>query len=149
MPALTPGLTVSLQARQTDCVHAVGRPCDQLHRMQAGAARKVPYRMAPNKTGILTVADAVWGCYLSPGTTMVCEPRIFAEIGLFDTKLQRHEHWDWLLRLTARYDLAYLSEPLAGRESFGVWKIMVRLSTQSKVFAGNTFLSWAAFEAPP
>jgi hypothetical protein len=58
------------------------------------------------KTGILIVADAVWGCYLSPGTTMVCETRIFAEIGLFDTKLQRHEDWDWLLRLTARYDLA-------------------------------------------
>jgi glycosyltransferase involved in cell wall biosynthesis len=68
------------------------------------------------KNGILTIADAVWGCYLSPGTTMVCEPRIFAEIGLFDTSLQRHEDWDWLLRLTARYDLAYLSEPLASRE---------------------------------
>jgi len=68
------------------------------------------------KNGILTAADAVWGCYLSPGTTMICEPRIFAEIGLFDTNLQRHEDWDWLLRLTARYNLAYLSEPLANRE---------------------------------
>jgi hypothetical protein len=37
---------------------------------------------------------------------MVCETRIFAEIGLFDTKLQRREDWDWLLRLTARWDLA-------------------------------------------
>ena len=68
------------------------------------------------KDDILTAADAVWGCYLSPGTTMVCEPRIFAEIGLFDTNLQRHEDWDWLLRLTARCDLGYLSEPLASRE---------------------------------
>jgi glycosyltransferase involved in cell wall biosynthesis len=68
------------------------------------------------KDGILTLADAVWGCYLSPGTTMVCEPRIFAEVGLFDTSLQRHEDWDWLLRLTACNDLAYLSEPLASRE---------------------------------
>jgi glycosyltransferase involved in cell wall biosynthesis len=66
--------------------------------------------------GRLTLADAVWGCYLSPGTTMVCEPRIFAEIGLFDTGLQRHEDWDWLLRLTARYDVAYLPRPLASRE---------------------------------
>jgi glycosyltransferase involved in cell wall biosynthesis len=65
------------------------------------------------KTGILTATDAVWGCYLCPGATMVCEPLIFAEIGLFDTSLQRHEDWDWLLRLTSRYDLAYLSEPLA------------------------------------
>jgi hypothetical protein len=68
------------------------------------------------KNSILTIADAVWGCYLCPGATMVCEPGVFAEIGLFDTKLQRHEDWDWLLRLTARYDLAYLSEPLASVE---------------------------------
>jgi glycosyltransferase involved in cell wall biosynthesis len=68
------------------------------------------------KTGRLTLADIAWGCILSPGTTMICEPRIFAEIGLFDTGLQRHEDWDWLLRLTARYDLAYLAEPLAYRE---------------------------------
>ena len=68
------------------------------------------------KNRILTVSDAVWGCYLSPGTTMVCEPRIFAEVGLFDTSLQRHEDWDWLLRLTARCDFAYLAEPLASRE---------------------------------
>jgi glycosyltransferase involved in cell wall biosynthesis len=68
------------------------------------------------KDDILTAADAVWKCYLSPGTTMVCEPRIFAEIGLFDTDLQRHEDWAWLLRLTARRDLGYLSEPLARHE---------------------------------
>jgi hypothetical protein len=47
---------------------------------------------------------------------MVCEPRIFDDIGLFDASLQRHEDWDWLLRLTARHDIAYLPEPLASRE---------------------------------
>jgi hypothetical protein len=41
-----------------------------------------------------------------PGHHDGLRARIFAEIGLFDTKLQRHEDWDWLLRLTARYDLA-------------------------------------------
>jgi hypothetical protein len=80
--------------------------------MQVDAARS-PIVWLRYKNGILTAADAVWGCYLCPGATMVCEPRIFTEIGLFDTGLQRHEDWDWLLRLTARYDLAYLSEPLA------------------------------------
>ena len=65
---------------------------------------------------VLTLSDAVWGCYLSPGTTMVCEPRVFADIGLFDTTLQRHEDWDWLLRLTARHNVAYLRRPLASRE---------------------------------
>ena len=69
-----------------------------------------------HKTGLLTLTDIAWGCILSPGTTMICEPRIFAEIGLFDTNLQRHEDWDWLLRFCSRYDLAYFAEPLAHRE---------------------------------
>jgi glycosyltransferase involved in cell wall biosynthesis len=68
------------------------------------------------KVTTLTHADLVWGCFLSPGTTMICEPRVFDEIGPFDPALQRHEDWDWLLRFTARYDLAYLATPLARRE---------------------------------
>jgi glycosyltransferase involved in cell wall biosynthesis len=68
------------------------------------------------KTGRLTQTDVVWGCILSPGTTMVCERRVFADIGTFDPGLQRHEDWDWLLRLTSRYDLGYLASPLARRE---------------------------------
>ncbi len=68
------------------------------------------------KTGLLTLADIAWGCVLSPGTTMICERRIFSEIGPFDNSLQRHEDWDWLLRLTSRHDMAYLAEPLARRE---------------------------------
>jgi glycosyltransferase involved in cell wall biosynthesis len=69
-----------------------------------------------NRTGILTKADIVWGCVLSPGTTMICEPSVFKEIGTFDTTLKRHEDWDWLLRFTDRFDLAYLGMPLALRE---------------------------------
>jgi len=68
------------------------------------------------KNGILAITDAVWGCYLSPGTTMVVLVPLHVEVGLFDTDVQRHEDWDWLLRLTARFDLAYLPEPLASRE---------------------------------
>ena len=68
------------------------------------------------KTGILTRADIVWGCFLSPGTTMICERRIFRDVGVFDTGYARHEDWDWLLRFTARHDLGYLAEPLAQRD---------------------------------
>jgi len=67
------------------------------------------------KTGLLTLADIAWGCILSPGTTMMSERRIFEEIGPFDTRIRRREDWDWLLRLTSRFDLAYLAEPLAYR----------------------------------
>jgi glycosyltransferase involved in cell wall biosynthesis len=68
------------------------------------------------RTGRLTASDLVWGCFLSPGTTMICKRRVFDEVGLFDPTLRRHEDWDWLLRATARYDIAYLAEPLARRE---------------------------------
>jgi hypothetical protein len=69
-----------------------------------------------NRNGLLTKADIVWGCVLSPGTTMICERSVFDEIGIFDTTLKRHEDWDWLMRFTDRFDLAYLGMPLALRE---------------------------------
>jgi glycosyltransferase involved in cell wall biosynthesis len=68
------------------------------------------------KATTLTHFDMLWGCFLSPGTTMICERRIFDEIGPFDPTLPRHEDWDWLLRFTARHDLGYLPQPLARRE---------------------------------
>lgn len=68
------------------------------------------------KTGVLTRADIVWGCFLSPGTTMICQTSLFRENGDFDTGFERHEDWDWLLRFTGRHDLAYLAEPLAQRD---------------------------------
>jgi glycosyltransferase involved in cell wall biosynthesis len=68
------------------------------------------------KTGLLGLADIVWGCFLSPGTTMVCRPSVFDRVGMFDSTLGRHEDWDWLLRFSSRHHLAYLAEPLARRE---------------------------------
>jgi glycosyltransferase involved in cell wall biosynthesis len=65
---------------------------------------------------VLTRADLVWGCFLSPGTTMICGRSIFSEIGPFDPALKRHEDWDWLLRFAKKYDLAYFGVPLARRE---------------------------------
>jgi glycosyltransferase involved in cell wall biosynthesis len=65
------------------------------------------------RTGRLTASDLIWGCFLSPGTTMICKRGVFADVGLFDPTLQRYEDWDWLLRATARHDIAYLAEPLA------------------------------------
>jgi glycosyltransferase involved in cell wall biosynthesis len=102
-------------ARQIAFMRSVGHgvSCTACKLVRPGRS---PIAWPRYKNGVLAITDAVWGCYLSPGTTMVCEPRIFAEVGLFDTDVQRHEDWDWLLRLTARFDLAYLSEPLASRE---------------------------------
>ena len=68
------------------------------------------------KTRLLGLADVVWGCFLSPGTTMVCRPSVFKDVGIFDSTLKRHEDWDWLLRFSSQHQLAYLAEPLAWRE---------------------------------
>jgi glycosyltransferase involved in cell wall biosynthesis len=68
------------------------------------------------ETGSLGLADIVWGCFLSPGTTMVCRRSVFERVGMFDSTLGRHEDWDWLLRFSSKHSLAYLAEPLARRE---------------------------------
>jgi glycosyltransferase involved in cell wall biosynthesis len=90
-----------------------GVSCTACYLARPGAA-DVVWPSASSR--LLTRADLVWGCFISPGTTMICEPSVFKEVGPFDTTLKRHEDWDWLLRLTARLDLAYLGLPLARRE---------------------------------
>lgn len=64
-------------------------------------------------TGALGLSDLVWGCFVSPGSTLVCRREIFDEIGLLDIGLQRLEDWDWLLRFTQTYNLGFLKEPFA------------------------------------
>lgn len=55
----------------------------------------------------------LWGCDLSPGSTLVVEASIFDDIGLFDDSLRRLEDWDWLLRFTSRFEIVSVVEPLA------------------------------------
>ena len=52
-------------------------------------------------------------CPLAPGATLMVERRVFEEVGLFYTELERFEDWDWLLRYVRRYDLAVVPESLA------------------------------------
>lgn len=53
-----------------------------------------------------TLRQLVWGCNLSPGSTLIAERACFDEIGLFDPTLRRFEDWDWLLRYLSRYPIA-------------------------------------------
>ena len=93
--------------------HGYAASCTACHLVRAGQ----PGVVWPHyETGSLSRADLIWGCFVSPGTTMICEPRVFSEIGVFDTDFQRFEDWDWLLRFAVRYRLGYLAEPLARRE---------------------------------
>jgi glycosyltransferase involved in cell wall biosynthesis len=65
----------------------------------------------------LDLTDLVWGCFVSPGSTLVFERSLFGEIGPLDTNLGRLEDWDWLIRYTQRYGLGFLAEPLARIEA--------------------------------
>jgi glycosyltransferase involved in cell wall biosynthesis len=57
--------------------------------------------------------EILFGCTISPGTTLLVERRVFDEIGGFDEALRRLEDWDWLLGFSERYGMAFVPEPLA------------------------------------
>jgi glycosyltransferase involved in cell wall biosynthesis len=66
------------------------------------------------KSAVVTIADAVWGCYISPGSTLICERARFEDVGLLDTAFKRLEDWDWLLRFCeAGHVMGFCAEPLA------------------------------------
>ncbi len=55
----------------------------------------------------------LFGCSISPGTTLLVERSVFDEIGPFDEQFHRLEDWDWLLRFARSYDLEFVPDPLA------------------------------------
>ena len=58
-------------------------------------------------------SDILFGCTISPGSTLVVERYVFDEIGGFDENFRRLEDWDWLLRFSERYDMEFVPEPFA------------------------------------
>ena len=45
----------------------------------------------------------LWGCNVSPGSTMIVHRACFEDVGPFDEALRALEDWDWLLRFNRRY----------------------------------------------
>jgi glycosyltransferase involved in cell wall biosynthesis len=68
------------------------------------------------RTGELGLDDFVWGCFVTPGSTMICARALLCEIGALDTSLRRLEDWDWLLRYGRKYRLGFIAEPLARKD---------------------------------
>src|SRR5262249_10555040 len=64
-------------------------------------------------TGALGLADFVWGCFVSPGSTLICRRDVYDVVGAYDVALRRLEDWDWLLRYARSHSLGFLAEPLA------------------------------------
>lgn len=56
-----------------------------------------------------TLQSLVWGCSLSPGSTLVVQRQALFDVGPFDARMTRFEDWDWLLRFCRDYVL--ISEP--------------------------------------
>jgi glycosyltransferase involved in cell wall biosynthesis len=58
-------------------------------------------------------SEILFGCTISPGTTLMVDRRVFDEIGMFDEGFRRLEDWDWLLRFAERHDMVFVPAPLA------------------------------------
>jgi glycosyltransferase involved in cell wall biosynthesis len=67
----------------------------------------------------LDIADMAWGCYVAPGSTLVCSRQSLLEFGGYDIALPRYEDWDLLLRMLmpAGTRLGFITEPLAQIET--------------------------------
>jgi glycosyltransferase involved in cell wall biosynthesis len=84
--------------------------CTAYYLARAGMAEVVSPR---HPTTSLGFDDLIWGCVVSPGSTLVCERSVFDDVGLFDPTMRRLEDWDWLLRYTKRHPVGFLAQPLA------------------------------------
>jgi glycosyltransferase involved in cell wall biosynthesis len=98
------------------------RQLDFMHTHQFAASCTSFHIMRPNGreitkrtylTGKLGLEDLVWGCFVSPGSTLICRHDVYGKIGAYDVSLRRLEDWDWLLRYAGTHGLGYLNEPLA------------------------------------
>jgi len=109
----------------SDDVWLPGKLAKQIDFMQAGGylasctssllvRRNGAAIVAPRyPTGPLKLADLVWGCFVSPGSTLICKRDVYQQVGDYDAELSRLEDWDWLLRYALRHQLGFLSEPMA------------------------------------
>lgn len=61
----------------------------------------------------LTLRDLVWGCYVSPGATLMVRREVWDEVGPLDPAYRRFEDWDWLMRFSRRHRLGMLAQPLS------------------------------------
>jgi len=57
--------------------------------------------------------EILFGCTISPGSTLLVDRSVFNDIGKFDESFLRLEDWDWLLRFAKRYDMMFVPTPLA------------------------------------
>ncbi len=57
--------------------------------------------------------DILFGCSISPGSTLLVAREAFEKVGPFNEALRRLEDWDWLLRYIEHGEMLFLPQPLA------------------------------------
>lgn len=67
----------------------------------------------PNLTSDQFRKDILFGCSISPGSTLLVDRIVFDEIGGFDETFRRLEDWDWLLRFSESHDMNFMRESLS------------------------------------
>jgi glycosyltransferase involved in cell wall biosynthesis len=65
-------------------------------------------------------ADALWKCTIGPSTVLM-RTSVFKELGGFDESLEVAEDYEFWLRLTSRYPVAYIDEVLTIKRA-GDWE---------------------------
>jgi glycosyltransferase involved in cell wall biosynthesis len=69
---------------------------------------------------LVSLSDLVWGCYLSPGTTLTASRELLLRMGGYDAALGRLEDWDLLLRMVeAGHRIGFLRQALANVKASG------------------------------
>lgn len=53
------------------------------------------------------------GCFISPGSTLLVDKKVFEDIGFYDESLSRLEDWDWLFRFSKKFNLSVCEIPLS------------------------------------
>lgn len=61
----------------------------------------------------LTSRDIAWGCFIAPGSTLICKKDLLETIRGYDITIPRAEDWDLLIRLSQHHDIGWLNQPLA------------------------------------
>ncbi|MDO8878569.1 MAG: glycosyltransferase [Pseudolabrys sp.] len=79
------------------------------HLEKDGRKRAISLNLTPEQFR----RDILFGCTISPGSTLIVERYVFDQMGGFDESFRRLEDWDWLLRFSERFEMDFVPEPLA------------------------------------
>lgn len=90
--------------------HQLAASCTSFRLVRSDRTESTPGNYA---TGALGLEDFAWGCFVSPGSTLICRQDVLDMIGPYDIAFRRLEDWDWLLRFAREHQLGFLNEPLA------------------------------------